>query len=54
MLSNDLAEARSRLRERLGTRVEIQGDGKKGKIIIEYFTEDGLQSVYETIMGGEE
>lgn len=54
VLSNDLAEARSRLRERLGTRVEIQGDGKKGKIIIEYFTEDGLQSVYETIMGGEE
>jgi ParB family chromosome partitioning protein len=53
-LSNDLAAARSRLRERLGTRVEIQGDEKKGKIIIEYYTDEGLQSIYETIMGGEE
>ena len=53
-LSNDLAAARSRLRERLGTRVEIQGDEHKGKIIIEYYTDDGLQSVYETIMGEEE
>lgn len=53
-LSNDLAEARSRLRERLGTRVDIQGDEKKGKIIIEYFTDEGLQTIYDTIMGGEE
>ncbi|MCR5808136.1 MAG: ParB/RepB/Spo0J family partition protein [Clostridiales bacterium] len=53
-LTNDLAAARSRLRERLGTRVEIQGDEKKGKIIIEYYTDEGLQSIYETIMGGEE
>lgn len=53
-LSNDLAAARSRLREKLGTRVEIQGDEHKGKIIIEYYTDEGLQSVYETIMGGEE
>ena len=53
-LSNDLAAARSRLREKLGTRVEIQGDEHKGKIIIEYYTDEGLQTVYETIMGGEE
>ncbi|MCR5611762.1 MAG: ParB/RepB/Spo0J family partition protein [Clostridiales bacterium] len=53
-LTNDLAEARARLRERLGTRVDIQGDEKKGKIIIEYFTDEGLQSIYETIMGQEE
>ncbi|MBO4385335.1 MAG: ParB/RepB/Spo0J family partition protein [Clostridia bacterium] len=53
-LTNDLAEARARLRERLGTRVEIQGDEKKGKIIIEYYTDEGLQSIYETIMGEEE
>lgn len=53
-LTNDLAEARSKLRERLGTRVEIQGDEKKGKIIIEYYTDEGLQSIYETIMGDEE
>lgn len=53
-LSNDLAAARSRLRERLGTRVEIQGDEKKGKIIIEYYTDEALQTIYETIMGAEE
>ncbi len=53
-LSNDLSAARSRLRERLGTRVEIQGDENKGKIVIEYYTGDGLQSIYETIMGEEE
>ena len=53
-LSNDLSAARSRMRERLGTRVEIQGDEHKGKIIIEYYTDEGLQTVYETIMGLEE
>ncbi|MBR6428645.1 MAG: ParB/RepB/Spo0J family partition protein [Clostridia bacterium] len=53
-LSNDLSAARSRLREKLGTRVEIQGDEHRGKIIIEYYTDEGLQSVYEAIMGGEE
>lgn len=53
-LSNDLSAARSRLREKLGTRVEIQGDEHRGKIIIEYYTDEGLQSVYETIMGEEE
>ena len=42
------------MRERLGTRVDIQGDEKKGKIIIEYYTGEGLQSIYETIMGEEE
>ena len=50
-LSNDLAAARNNLRDRLGTRVDIQGDEKRGKIIIEYFTDEGLQSIYETIMG---
>ena len=53
-LSNDLAAARSRLRERLGTRVEIQGDEKKGKIIIEYYTDEALQEIYDKIMGAEE
>ena len=53
-LTNDLAAARAKLRERLGTRVDIQGDEQKGKIIIEYFTDEGLQTIYEAIMGGEE
>lgn len=53
-LSNDLAAARTRMRERLGTRVDIQGDEHKGRIVIEYYTDEGLQSVYEAIMGTEE
>ena len=54
VLSNDLSAARSRLREKLGTRVDIQGDEKRGKIIIEYYSDEGLQSIYEAIMGQEE
>lgn len=53
-LTSDLAAARSRLREKLGTRVDIQGDENKGKIIIEYYSDEGLQAVYEAIMGSEE
>ena len=53
-LSNDLAAARARMRERLGTRVDIQGDEHRGKIIIEYYSDDGLQSIYEAIVGAEE
>jgi len=53
-LSNDLAAARSRLRERLGTKVDIQGDETKGKIIIDYYTSDGLQEIFERIMGEDE
>ena len=50
-LSNDLAAARNDLREKLGTKVDIQGDETRGKIIIEYFSDEGLQAVYEAIMG---
>ncbi len=50
-LSNDLAAARNDLRERLGTKVDIQGDETRGKIIIEYFSDADLQAVYEAIMG---
>lgn len=53
-LSNDLSAARTRLRERLGTRVDIQGDENKGKIVIDYYTSDGLQEIFERIMGEDE
>ena len=51
-LSNDLA--RARLRERLGTKVDIQGDENKGKIVIDYYTSDGLMDIFERIMGEDE
>ena len=50
-LSNDLAAARTRMRERLGTKVDIQGDENKGKIVIDYYTSEGLQEIFERIMG---
>lgn len=50
-LSNDLAAARSRLRDRLGTKVDIQGDENKGKIVIDYYSSDCLQEIFERIMG---
>ena len=53
-LSNDLAAARSRLRERLGTKVDFQGDENRGKIVIEYYTSDGLQEIYARMMGEDE
>ncbi len=50
-LSADLNDARTRMRERLGTRVDILGDEDRGKIVIDYYDRDGLQAIFETIMG---
>lgn len=52
-LSNDLNAARTRLRERFGTKVDIQGDDDKGKIIIDYYTKEGLQTIFDAIFGEE-
>lgn len=42
-----LANYQDRLRERLGTKVEIYQQGDKGKIIIEYYSPGDLQRVLE-------
>lgn len=47
----DLYDAEERMRERLGTKVKITGGKKRGKIIIEYFSADALQDIYEAILG---
>ena len=47
-------EALANLERRLGTKVDFSGTGKKKKIVIEYYSEEDLQRIYETIMGGEE
>ncbi len=39
------------LQRRLGTRVRIAGAGKKGRIIIEYYSQDDLNRISETIIG---
>lgn len=40
-----LADYQDRLRERLGTKVEINQQGERGKIIIEYYNADDLDRV---------
>lgn len=51
--STDLAAAETAFRERLGTKVQILGNEKKGKIIIEYYSKTELQSIYDLIAGME-
>ncbi len=50
-LSNDLSSAQESLRERLGTKVSLKGSEKKGRIVIEYYSSDELNDIFDTIMG---
>jgi ParB family chromosome partitioning protein len=49
----DLADLEQRFIERLGTKVSIKGDAKKGKIEIAYHSSDDLDRLYEILGGGE-
>ena len=48
-LSPDLADVERRLRERFGTPVRLTDDGKKGKIEITFFGEEGLGRILEAL-----
>lgn len=48
--SNDLYAAQEQLRERLGTRVAINGTEEQGKLVIEYYSKDMLEGLYELLM----
>jgi len=50
----ELFDAQERFRTRLGTKVKISGSDKKGKIVIEYFSAEDLQRIYDIIGGSEE
>lgn len=52
--SAQLSHVEGRFRERLGTRVKIVGDERKGRITIEYYSAEDLQRVYECIVPEEE
>jgi ParB family chromosome partitioning protein len=41
----------ARLREALGTRVRLAPGKKGGRLIIYYYSEEELQSIYERILG---
>ena len=47
----ELVRAEKTMREKLGTRVKIQGDTAKGKIVIDYYSAEDLSRVYEAIIG---
>ncbi|MBQ1507220.1 MAG: ParB/RepB/Spo0J family partition protein [Ruminococcus sp.] len=49
--TNEIKAAQDKLRERLGSKVSLKGDGDKGKIVIEYFNSQELSNIYEIIMG---
>lgn len=49
-ISNDLYAAQEQLRERLGTRVSISGTEEQGKLVIEYYSKDALEGLYELLM----
>jgi len=49
----EIADLEQRFIERLGTKVTIKGDAKKGKIEIVYHSADDLDRLYEVLGGGE-
>lgn len=49
-LSAELSDAEHVFREKLGTKVKIAGDDKKGKITIEYYSKEDLQHIYDCII----
>lgn len=52
--SVEFKAALHRLRSELGTKVAVQGDEQKGKLIIHYYSKDDLDRIYRTIVGEEE
>lgn len=48
----EIADLEQRFIERLGTKVAIKGDAKKGKIEISYHSADDLDRLYEVLGGG--
>lgn len=49
----EFRNAMHRMRAELGTKVSVQGDEKKGKLIIHYYSRDDLDRIYRTIVGNE-
>ena len=39
----------NRMREALGIRTELKGSRKKGKIILQYYSEDELERLYQLL-----
>ncbi len=49
--SADMFAAQEKLREKLGTKVTIEGNEKKGRLTVEYYSKENLIWLYELLMG---
>ena len=49
----EFRSAMHRMRAELGTKVSVQGDEERGKLIIHYYSRDDLDRIYRTIVGNE-
>lgn len=49
--SAELTRLEGSFRERLGTKVKITGSEAVGRVVIDYFSKEDLQSIYDHIMG---
>ena len=51
-LDPDLERVETRLRERLGTKVSLSRSRNGGRIVIEYYSDEELNRLYEHLIGG--
>lgn len=51
VLPAEIKRAEKLFREKLGTKVKIDGSAEKGKVVIDYFSADDLQKIYDCILG---
>ena len=51
VLPAEIKRAERLFREKIGTKVKIDGSADKGKITIDYYTADDLQRIYDCILG---
>ena len=49
----EFRSAMHRMRAELGTKVSVQGNEDKGKLIIHYYSRDDLDRIYRTIVGND-
>ncbi len=50
-ISPEMFEAQERLQERFGTRVKLVGDEARGRLIIDYYSRDQLEELYQRFCG---
>jgi ParB family chromosome partitioning protein len=49
--SRETAELEDRLREALGTRVELHRGRRGGRLVIHFYSDEELEGIYRTITG---